>query len=168
MTQSNSQTQATSYFNLHTQGIGYLNRVREVTVRRGQPFMACDIAALHGAADDVEYTRFDCKVAGGEADRLIRQYMADVQAERKVLLGFRIGDLWTDAFIYEKGERQGQPGASLRGRLIFIDWIKIDGAVVYKAPARTPTAADHTPTQADQPAADTDDHPAEPQARQTA
>lgn len=168
MTQSNSQTQATSYFNLHTQGIGYLNRVREVTVRRGQPFMACDIAALHGAADDVEYTRFDCKVAGGEADRLIRQYMADVQAERKVLLSFRIGDLWTDAFIYEKGERQGQPGASLKGRLIFIDWIKVDGTMVYKAPARTPTTADDTPTQADQPAADVDDHSAEPQARQTA
>lgn len=166
MTQSNSQTQATSYFNLHTQGIGYLNRVREVTVRRGQPFMACDIAALHGAADDVEYTRFDCKVAGGEADRLIRQYMADVQAERKVLLGFRIGDLWTDAFIYEKGERQGQPGASLKGRLIFIDWIKVDGTMVYKAPARA-SAADEVPTQAE-PAGDTDDHPAEPQARQTA
>jgi hypothetical protein len=167
MTQSTTQnqTQASSYFNLHTQGIGYLNRVREVTVRRGQPFMACDIAALHGASDDVEYTRFDCKVAGGEAERLIRQYMADVQAERKVLLGFRIGDLWTDAFIYEKGERQGQPGASLKGRLIFIEWIKVDGTLVYKAPARTPVPAD-----AEQPTADADhaQHQDESQARQTA
>jgi hypothetical protein len=167
MTQSTTQnqTQASSYFNLHTQGIGYLNRVREVTVRRGQPFMACDIAALHGASDDVEYTRFDCKVAGGEAERLIRQHMADVQAERKVLLGFRIGDLWTDAFIYEKGERQGQPGASLKGRLIFIEWIKVDGTLVYKAPARTPVATD-----AEQPTADADhaQHQDESQARKTA
>lgn len=101
-----SNNAPTTYFNLHTQGIGYLNRVREVPVRRGQAFMACDIAALHGAADDVEYTRFDCKVASGEADRLIREHLEDVRAERKVLIAFRIGDLWVDPFMYEKGERK--------------------------------------------------------------
>lgn len=154
MTQPNAQP--TTYFNLHTHGIGYLNRVREVPVRRGQPFMACDIAALHGASDDVEYTRFDCKVAGGEAERLVRQYMPDVQAERKVLIAFRIGDLWTDAFVYEKGERQGQPGASLKGRLIFIEWIRVDGQPVYKAPARTETSA---PTEATNRESDSDDAP---------
>ena len=26
------------YFDLHTQGIGYLNRIREVTPKRGLPF----------------------------------------------------------------------------------------------------------------------------------
>ncbi|MDH2184708.1 STY4534 family ICE replication protein [Pseudomonas sp. GD03651] len=136
-----SNNAPTTYFNLHTQGIGYLNRVREVPVRRGQAFMACDIAALHGAADDVEYTRFDCKVASGEADRLIREHLEDVRAERKVLIAFRIGDLWVDPFMYEKGERKGQPGASLKGRLIFIEWIKVDGQFSYRAPARTESAA---------------------------
>ncbi|MCO7054906.1 STY4534 family ICE replication protein [Pseudomonas juntendi] len=138
-TASNNAT--TTYFNLHTQGIGYLNRVREVPVRRGQAFMACDIAALHGASDDVEYTRFDCKVAGGEAERLIREHLEDVRAERKVLIAFRIGDLWVDPFLYEKGERKGQPGASLKGRLIFIEWIKVDGQFSYRAPARTDAAS---------------------------
>ncbi|MGE8049773.1 STY4534 family ICE replication protein [Pseudomonas monteilii] len=136
-----SNNAPTTYFNLHTQGIGYLNRVREVPVRRGQAFMACDIAALHGASDDVEYTRFDCKVASGEADRLIREHLEDVRAERKVLIAFRIGDLWVDPFLYEKGERKGQPGASLKGRLIFIEWIKVDGQFSYRAPARTDAAA---------------------------
>nr|BFE89535.1 hypothetical protein GCM10020185_00710 [Pseudomonas brassicacearum subsp. brassicacearum] len=83
MAHANQSQEATTYFNLHTVGIGYLNRVREVQVRRGQPFMACDIAALHGATDAVEYTRFDCKVAGGEAERLIRLYMDAVNAEKK-------------------------------------------------------------------------------------
>src|SRR3546814_5642661 len=83
MAHANQLQEATTYFNLHTVGIGYLNRVREVQVRRGQPFMACDIAALHGATDAVEYTRFDCKVAGGEAERLIRLYMDAVKAEKK-------------------------------------------------------------------------------------
>ena len=113
MAHANQYQEATTYFNLHTVGIGYLNRVREVQVRRGQPFMACDIAALHGATDAVEYTRFDCKVAGGEAERLIRLYMDAVKAEKKVLLSFRIDDLWIDPFLYEKGDKQGQPGASL-------------------------------------------------------
>ncbi|MCD7038836.1 Protein of unknown function [Pseudomonas syringae] len=136
MAHANHSQEATTYFNLHTVGIGYLNRVREVQVRRGQPFMACDIAALHGATDAVEYTRFDCKVAGGEAERLIRLYMDAVHAEKKVLLSFRIGDLWIDPFLYEKGAKQGQPGASLKGRLLFIDWIKVNGTFEYKAPAR--------------------------------
>jgi hypothetical protein len=83
MAHANQSQEATTYFNLHTVGIGYLNRVREVQVRRGQPFMACDIAALHGATDAVEYTRFDCKVAGGEAERLIRLYMDAVKAEKR-------------------------------------------------------------------------------------
>ncbi|HHK5235871.1 TPA: DUF3577 domain-containing protein, partial [Pseudomonas aeruginosa] len=40
-----------SYFDLHTSGIGYIQRVREVPVRggrRAQPFLACTIAALVG------------------------------------------------------------------------------------------------------------------------
>lgn len=64
------------YFDLHTTGIGYLNRTREVPVRRSSAFLACDIAALHGAEDAVEYTRFDCKVAGGEAEHLVRRCQA--------------------------------------------------------------------------------------------
>ena len=154
-----SNNAPTTYFNLHTQGIGYLSRVREVPVRRGQAFMACDIAALHGASDDVEYTRFDCKVATGEADRLIREHLEDVRADRKVLIAFRIGDIWVDPFLYEKGERKGQPGASLKGRLIFIEWIKVDGQLSYRAPARTAAAAaaegaEHAETDGDK--ADTD------------
>ncbi|MBS7415793.1 STY4534 family ICE replication protein [Pseudomonas syringae] len=145
MAHANQSPEVTYYFNLHTVGIGYLNRVREVQVRRGQPFMACDIAALHGATDAVEYTRFDCKVAGGEAERLVRLYKNAVEAEKKVLLSFRIGDLWINPFLYEKGDKQGQPGASLKGRLLFIDWIKVNGVFEYKAPARQEATAPAEP-----------------------
>lgn len=126
-----------SYFNLHTTGIGYLNRVREVSVRRGKPFLACTVAALHGATEAVEYTYIDCKVAGSEADRVIRQYLDAIKTEQKVLVSFRIGDVWVDPFLYEKGVRQGQPGASLKGRLLFIEWLKINGQLQYKAPAKS-------------------------------
>lgn len=128
----------TNYFDLHTNGIGYLNRIREVSVRKGTPFMAVTVAALHGAADQVEYTYIDCKVAGGEAERLIRRCQQAESAGRKILVAFRIGDLWIDTFTYDRGEKIGQTGASLKGRLLFITWIKIDGETVYQAPEKEP------------------------------
>ena len=167
MAHANQSQEVTTYFNLHTVGIGYLNRVREVQVRRGQPFMACDIAALHGATDAVEYTRFDCKVAGGEAERLIRLYMDAVKAEKKVLLSFRIGDLWIDPFLYEKGDKQGQPGASLKGRLLFIDWIKVNGTFEYKAPARQQVTAPAEPVPNSEPSSASADTETEESANPT-
>ncbi len=118
------------YFDLHTTGIGYLNRVREVTPQRSQPFLAVDISALHGDVDNVEYTRFDSRVSGKEAQGIIRSLMSAVEADRKVLVGFKIGDLYAETFTYERGERQGQTGVSLKARLLKITWAKVDGEPV--------------------------------------
>ena len=62
---------ATQFFDLHTSGIGYINRVRLVEPRKGEPFWACSIAALRGDTNNVEYTYFDVRVSGTEAARLI-------------------------------------------------------------------------------------------------
>jgi len=131
---STSHTNESKFFDLHTTGIGYLNRIREVKPRgKGKPFMAVAIAALRGSSDEVEYSYIDCNVVGIEAEKLIRRCQEAVEAGKKVLVSFRIGDIWTDAFTYEKGDKQGQPGASLKGRLLFIGWIKVDGDTVYEA-----------------------------------
>ena len=131
---STTQTNETKFFDLHTTGIGYLNRIREVKPRgKGKPFMAVTVAALRGSSNDTEYSYIDCNVVGAEAEKLIRRSQAAVDAGKKVLVSFRIGDIWTDCFIYEKGDKKGQPGASLKGRLLFIGWIKVDGDTVYQA-----------------------------------
>src|SRR5690606_14410667 len=44
MTTSNEK----SYFDLHITGLGYLSRIREVKPKKGDSFLACDIAALNG------------------------------------------------------------------------------------------------------------------------
>lgn len=138
------------YFNLHITGLGYLNRVREVKPRKGDPFLACDIAALNGPSDSVEYCRFDVKVSGADAQHLIRKCTKAVTAERKVLIGFRLGDLWVDQFTYSKGEKAGQPGVSLKARLLFVSWIKIDKQVVYQAePQASGEAAHDEPSQSE-------------------
>ena len=65
----NTTSNEKSYFDLHTSGIGYIQRVREVPVRggrRAQPFLACTIAALVGPPGP-SYRYFDVKVSGAEA-----------------------------------------------------------------------------------------------------
>jgi hypothetical protein len=133
--------QEAKFFDLHVTGLGYLNRVREVSVKRGQPFLAVDISALHGSADSVEYTRFDCKVSGSEAHNVIRTLMPDIEAEKSVLVGFKLGDLYPETFTYQNGERKGQTGVSLKARLLRISWAKVDGTTVYTAPAAAQESA---------------------------
>jgi hypothetical protein len=130
-----TQANESGYFNLHTSGIGYLNRVREVTPngrgRKSEPFLACSIAGLHGDANDPSYTYFDVRVVGEEAIALVES-LADAanDRDRKVLVVFNI---WADPFIYEKGDRKGQPGASIKGRLLKIRWAKVDDEVVFQS-----------------------------------
>lgn len=126
-----------SFFDLHITGLGYVNRIREVTPRKGDPFLACDIVALNGPSDAPDYRRFDVRVSGSQAKHLIRRCEEAVKAERKVLIGFRLGDLWTDIFTYSKGKNAGKPGVSLKARLLFVSWIKVDGELVYKAEPKT-------------------------------
>lgn len=134
MTQS--FTNETQYFDLHTRGLGYLNRAREVKVRNAEPYMAVTVVALHGAADDVEYTYIDCRVTGAEADMLIRHCKEEINSENKVLVHFTIGDIWVSPFTYQKGDKKGQPGASLKGRLLYLSLIKINGETVFRVPPK--------------------------------
>ncbi|MDQ3773753.1 MAG: DUF3577 domain-containing protein [Pseudomonadota bacterium] len=111
--------QHTTYFDLHTQGLGYLHRAREVTPKRGQPFLAVEISALHGAEDAVQYTRFDTRVSGREAQAIVRELMPDIAAEKRVLVGFKLGDLYAEPFEYQKGEKQGPDGCPAQGQAPF-------------------------------------------------
>jgi CRISPR/Cas system-associated endoribonuclease Cas2 len=130
---TSTQNNAEKYYDLHIHGVGYVNRIREVQVKRGDSFWACDISALHGAADAVEYTRFDCRVSGAEAAKLIKRLDKACQEEKKILIGFKLGDLYAESFVYEKGKKQGETGISLKARLLYISWIKVDGESVYTA-----------------------------------
>ena len=122
------QTQDQKFFDLHITGIGYLNRIRTVPVQRGKPFIAVDVSAMHGSAQSAQYTRFDCRVSGAEAQLVLDQIKPLIEDDNtKVLVGFKLGDLYTDVFTYSKGNKKGQTGVSLKARLLRIDWVKIDG-----------------------------------------
>ena len=116
-----------SFFNLFVEGIGYLNRVRVVKPKKGQEFLACHVAALRGSDSDVSYTKFDCRVSGADAQEVVRRLEADVAAEKSVLIGFRIADIYPEMFTFEKGDKKGQTGVALKGRLLRIKFAKVNG-----------------------------------------
>ncbi|WP_040277458.1 DUF3577 domain-containing protein, partial [Xanthomonas citri] len=123
----NTTSNEKSYFDLHTSGIGYIQRVREVPVRggrRAQPFLACTIAALVGPARDPSYRYFDVKVSGAEAKKLVQRYIGVDDPKQRPLVRFRLGDLWGDAYIRDKGEQKGQAAASLKARLLKAELIE--------------------------------------------
>ena len=119
-----------SFFDLHITGLGYLNRIREVKPRKGQPFMACSISAMRGDPNDVEYTKFDLRVTGGEAKRIVAMLKPEVDGKKPVVIGFRIGDIYPELFTYERGEKVGQQGVAIKGRLLKIGFAKVDGQAV--------------------------------------
>ena len=140
-----SQASSPSFFNLHVEGVGYLNRVRTVKPKKGQEFLACTIAALRGSDSAVSYTKFDCRVSGADAQQVVKRLESDVTADKTVIIGFRIGDLYPELFTFEKGERQGQPGVSLKGRLLRIKFAKVNGEHVDVPPPVRPLESDSIP-----------------------
>ena len=127
MSESTQASSQPSYFNLHVEGIGYLNRVRTVKPKKGQEFLACTVAALRGSDSDVCYTKFDCRVSGADAQAIVKRLENDVAADKAVIIGFRIADIYPEMFTFEKGDRKGQPGVSIKGRLLRIKFAKVNG-----------------------------------------
>ena len=138
MSEQSQATSQSSFFNLHVEGVGYLNRVRTVTPKKGQEFLACTVSAMRGSTDDIGYTRFDCKVSGAEAQKIVKRLEPDVAAEKTVLIGFKIADIYPELFTFEKGDKKGQPGVSIKGRLLRVKFAKVNGEVLdLPQPARS-------------------------------
>lgn len=129
MSQAHTQQSNEVAFDLVVQGVGYLNRVRAVPVRKGASYLACTINAMMGKGDDVQYVGIDCIVVGSIAAKAIEQLRADVEAHRKVIVGFRAGDPRPD--FYEV-QREGKPERreGLKARLLQLTFAKVDGCRV--------------------------------------
>lgn len=113
-----TSNQTATYFDLHTSGIGFLQRAREVTPEDADPYLSVTVAALVGPRADPTYRYFDVRVSGAEAQQLVSNYVGIDDPRRRPLVRFRIGDSWPDAYIRPKGERKGEVAATLKGRLI--------------------------------------------------
>jgi hypothetical protein len=136
----NQAVESRKYFDLHLRGLGYLSRVRDVTTKgngrsKAKPFLACSISAFHGDPDvenGIVYLPLDLIVSGDKAKEAVRAVMNDANdPNAKVLVGFRSGDHYIRTFE-RTGNRAGETGAVLKGRLLKVFWIKVDGEFVYR------------------------------------
>lgn len=118
------------YFDLHTNGVGYLNRIRDVEPTDGAPFLAVTVAAIHGKSSEVDHTYFECTVYGEQAQSIVRELKSAVDADKKVFVGFTLSNLKASAFTFQQGDKKGQSGVNLNARLIRIAWAKVDGQKV--------------------------------------
>ena len=130
MSSQNQAATAMSYFNLHVEGVGYLNRIRMVKPKQGQDFLACTVSAMRGSTESLGYTRFDCTVRGAEAQKIVNLLEPDVTDEKPVLIGFKVGDIYPELFTFEKGDKKGQQGVTIKGRLLKIKFAKVNGVAV--------------------------------------
>lgn len=138
MSEQSQASNQSSFFNLHVEGVGYLNRVRTVKPKKGQEFLACTVSAMRGSTDDIAYTKFDCRVSGAEAHKIVKRLEPEVAAEKSVIIGFKIADIYPEMFTFEKGDKKGQTGVSIKGRLLRIKFAKVNGeAIDLPQPARS-------------------------------
>lgn len=121
-----------NYFNLSINGLGYITNVRQV-VNGNSKFTCCTLNALSGPTDNADYTRFDVTVAGKDATSLINRCQKSCDEDKKVMVGFVLSGIQPGIFTLTKGEHEGENRVTLKTRLIRVDWIKVDGKIVFKA-----------------------------------
>ncbi len=132
-------TNAQKAFNIAIRGFGYINRVREIKVERGDPYLALDVALMEGVVKDGDYsninkTYLSTTVKGADAKQIIREHFTsdgEVKSpDSTVVASVNLGGLVPSTFTFKKGERAGQTGVSLKTALLKINWLKIGDAVV--------------------------------------
>jgi len=146
------------FYDLHVTGLGYLNRVRMVKPKNGNEFLACSISALRGewnkdGSIKPESTKFDVRVYGQDAIKAIEELKPHGDEKRKIMIQFKLGDIYPEVFVYEKDvgnqatgvmyHKKGDTGVMIKGRLL-----KIVNAWVDGNPIVLPTTSSQQPEEA--------------------
>lgn len=158
---TNASTQTSNHFNLHVNGVGYLNRIRWVETkgfgRKAKPFLSCSISAMRGKTDEPDYTYFDLRVSGSEAIEMVEKLKGDVEAKRKVFVSFRVGDIYAHSYMRnlrdENGRTTGEqePAALIKGRLLLINSVTVDGVNIFRRESQEESSVEDTPFQEETP-----------------
>lgn len=148
---SNANNPEVNYFDLITTGVGYLNRYRSVKPDRGPAYKCCTINALVGPSNEVEYREFDVRIVGWQALEALEILAPHVEANKKVLVTFRIGDAKPDSYTFSKVDRKSGTSEQVsrlcnKGRLLQLISAKVDGQEVVLPKVERPEQAQQTGT----------------------
>lgn len=150
-TKQSTQNQPAKFYDLITSGLGYLNRFREVKPDRGPAYKCCTINALVGPFDSIEYREFDVRLVGWQALEALEILAPHVNAKKKVLVTFRIGDCMPGEYTFQRtdrttGEKEPVKRYCNKGRLLQIMSAQVDGQDIELPQVERPEHAEKTGT----------------------
>ena len=124
-----------TYFDSKLTGFAYFQRARWISTRKGSGYLAVTVCILQGEAGATKNLYVDCNVTGQKAKFLIDQHIPCINdRQTKVSGAVRVSDLYVDTFTYNANHpKSGQTGVSLKGRLLNIQTMKVDGQLVPEA-----------------------------------
>ena len=130
------------YFDTILSGIAYLNRLREVKPENGKPYIAVDANLLTGKEGAVKYVLASCTVIGKEAASVLHEHWDRITAaDTHTLAQVRIGDSRPDSFMTNDKTTKHV----IRGRLLRIGFLRLNGEEVFKAEPRGNVGATNKP-----------------------
>lgn len=141
-TQTNSQANQAKTYNLHTFGMGFINRLRLVKPEQGKQgtgrgkakaYWCVSIGALYGVANEegrCESSLFDLIVVGKLAKESVQKLQAAFDEGKKIFIEFKAGDIRSDLFQYKSGQRKDQWGSCIKGTLLQLRKAWVNGELV--------------------------------------
>ena len=152
MTTQATQAAATTshYYNLTSQGVGFLNRPRIVEVKgkggKSNQYYAANIQALRGDKESPEKTPFSVRITGTEAKELFAKLLADFpdlthkdfNKRPKVFVGFSIGDIQPMSYTRKDTDEVQN---IIDGRLLKFTFINVNGESWYSAAQQSQPAS---------------------------
>lgn len=142
MTTSNQNQAAKTpkAYNLHTVGVGFVNRLRFVKPDgKGKGYWAIAIGALYGVENDngrAESSPYDLRVVGGKAIESVKALQAAFDEGKKIFVEFKAGDTRPEAFQYKRGAREGEWSACIKGSLLQLRKAWVNGELVIDTTAQ--------------------------------
>jgi hypothetical protein len=123
------------YFNVHTEGFGYLNGFKQVTPKAGQtfkPFFASTLCMLEGDPQKPRHTYMSVSIVNPVLIDLLQHYAGQLNSDAtKVFVNARVADVKAIPFIYPQGSNNaGKPGVNWEAKIINLLYLKVGDQVV--------------------------------------
>ena len=131
-TQTQTQSNTPTYYDLIVQGCGFLNRLREVESKKSK-YYAATLNANRG--DQGERTSFEVRIVGSDAKKLfaglLEQFPAlldkDFKKRPSVFCAFSVGDIQPKSYT----GKDGNEVLCIDGRLLRFLFINVNGKPWY-------------------------------------
>lgn len=114
------------YFNVHTEGMGYLSNFEERDGRNGKFYMLT-FCMIEGKASNAETQYVNCTVSCKQALEIIKPFDTEINnRDIKVFCGLRIAKYRAKPFVYPSGSpKAGELGVNYSGNLIKLMYLKV-------------------------------------------